>query len=94
MLGYDVDAWDAVYRTNIQAAWFVTGAFLPLLVKAREAKAPAQGGRIINIASISGVTKETQSGQQIYNVGQTSILDRAGLIPSILHRLPRLRSLR
>lgn len=57
-----------MYRTNIQAAWFVTGAFLPYLTKAREHQAPGEGGAIINICSISGITKETQNGQQIYNV--------------------------
>ena len=51
--------WVDVYRTNVPQIFFTTTAFLPLLQKASEHQ-HAYSGTVINITSISGLTKTAQ----------------------------------
>ena len=53
------DDWTNVYRTNVPQIFFMTTAFLPLLQKASEHQY-AYSGTVINITSISGLTKSSQ----------------------------------
>jgi NAD(P)-dependent dehydrogenase (short-subunit alcohol dehydrogenase family) len=57
-VGYE--AWDDVFRTNVSAMYFTSLAFLPLLSKAAEHQ-HGFSGTIINITSISGLTKQSQN---------------------------------
>lgn len=54
------DTWTDLYRTNTAAVYFVSAAFLPLLEKATKLE-PGFSGCIINITSISGITKQMQN---------------------------------
>ncbi|KAM0786220.1 hypothetical protein ACM66B_007023 [Microbotryomycetes sp. NB124-2] len=74
MFNYDIEVWTDVVKTNLYSPWFVTAAFLPLLVKAREQKSPAEGASVINTTSISGLTKTSQNGQHIYNSSKAAIV--------------------
>jgi NAD(P)-dependent dehydrogenase (short-subunit alcohol dehydrogenase family) len=56
----DFPEWDEVYRTNISAQYFTSFAFLPLLKKATEAE-KGFSASVINITSISGITKDNQN---------------------------------
>lgn len=63
MLGYqDFDDWTSIYKVNVASIYFTSIAFLPLLCAARK-HGYAEAGNIINISSISGITKESQNGQ-------------------------------
>ena len=52
--------WETTYRTNVAQLYFTTTAFLPLLEKASEHQ-HAFSGTVINITSISGITKQSQN---------------------------------
>jgi NAD(P)-dependent dehydrogenase (short-subunit alcohol dehydrogenase family) len=63
MLSYqDFDDWTSVYKINVASVYFMSIAFLPLLCAARD-HGYAEAGNIINISSISGITKTSQNGQ-------------------------------
>ncbi|KAI9716697.1 MAG: hypothetical protein M1812_005235 [Candelaria pacifica] len=52
--------WTNTYRTNVAQIFFLTTAFLPLLQKSSQHQ-HAYSGTVINITSISGITKQSQS---------------------------------
>ncbi|KAL9051660.1 MAG: hypothetical protein Q9162_005869 [Coniocarpon cinnabarinum] len=52
--------WDDIYRINTAAIYFTSVAFLPLLEKSTNVN-PGWSGTIINITSISGITKQSQA---------------------------------
>ena len=54
------DTWTDLYRTNVAATYFVSVAFLPLLESATKLDR-GYSGCIINITSISGITKQMQN---------------------------------
>ena len=58
--GIEFHEWDDTYRLNVAAVYFVTMAFWPLLKKASEAERGFSAS-VINISSISGITKESQN---------------------------------
>lgn len=69
MLSYqDFDDWTSIYKVNVASIYFNSIAFLPLLCAARDHGYP-EAGNIINISSISGLTKESQNGQFRYVSG-------------------------
>jgi len=53
----EVSMWEDVYRTNVIGYFFTTVAFLPLLSAASNA---GHTGSVINVSSISGITRTTQ----------------------------------
>ena len=58
----DFDNWTSIYKVNVASIYFTSIALLPLLCAARDHGYP-EAGNIINISSISGLTKESQWGQ-------------------------------
>lgn len=58
--GSEFHEWDATYRLNVASQYFVTYAFLPLLRKATQSE-KGFSASVINIASISGITKDSQN---------------------------------
>ena len=58
------------YRINTASYFFTTFAFLPLLAAAGKSGEFAQPGNVINISSISGLTKTSQRGQFNYNASK------------------------
>ncbi|KIJ44555.1 hypothetical protein M422DRAFT_252171 [Sphaerobolus stellatus SS14] len=68
----DNEAWDTILHLNATAMYFVAVAFLPLLVAA---KGPFPNtGSIINVSSMSGITKRSQGGQFAYNVAKAATI--------------------
>jgi NAD(P)-dependent dehydrogenase (short-subunit alcohol dehydrogenase family) len=64
----DFEDWTSIYKVNVASIYFVTVALLPLLCATRE-NGFKESGNVINISSISGITKETQNGQFRYAGG-------------------------
>lgn len=63
MLGYqDFDDWTSIYKVNVASIYFMSVAFIPLLCAARD-HGYEEAGNILNISSISGITKGSQNGQ-------------------------------
>lgn len=54
------DTWSDIFRVNVTAVYFASVAFLPLLEKSTDATR-GWSGTIINITSISGITKQSQA---------------------------------
>ena len=74
MLSYQgFEEWTSIYKVNVASVYFVSIAFLPLLCAARE-NGYAEAGNIINISSISGLTKESQWGQFSYNASKAATI--------------------
>lgn len=67
------DDWLGAYKVNVAACYFTSVAFLPLLLAARSQGYP-EAGNIINISSISGMTKESQNGQYAYNAAKAATI--------------------
>lgn len=68
------DDWTSVYKTNVASYYFTSAAFLPLLCAARDHHAFPEAGSILNISSISGITKESQNGQFSYNASKAATI--------------------
>jgi len=64
--------WNDVMRINTTSIYYLTAAFVPLLVKAKDRFPTA--GSVINISSMSGITKQTQGGQFPYNVAKAATI--------------------
>ena len=69
----DFDDWKSMYAVNCASYYFCSAAFLPLLVAARN-HGYAEAGSIINISSMSGITKESQNGQFSYNASKAACI--------------------
>jgi len=68
----DLQAWNDVLHLNTSSMFFASAAFLPLLVAA---KGPFRSpGSILNISSMSGITKQTQGGQFAYNTAKAGTI--------------------
>jgi len=76
--------WEAVYRTNVISYFFTAAAFVPLLAAAR-ADTPGVSSSIVNISSISGITRQTQH-QYKYNVSKAATIHLTTLLAQELAR--------
>ncbi|KAI3601348.1 short-chain dehydrogenase [Moniliophthora roreri] len=56
LFGEDQNLWEEVYRTNVIGHFFTAAALIPLL-STSTANRPGHSGTIINISSISGITR-------------------------------------
>lgn len=69
----DFEDWLEIYKINVASYYFTSTAFLPLLVRARE-NGYSEAGNILNISSISGITKTSQNGQFSYNASKAATI--------------------
>ncbi|OQO07176.1 hypothetical protein B0A48_07744 [Cryoendolithus antarcticus] len=67
------DDWAWIYKVNVTSYYFTSAAFLPLLAAAKDNGYP-EAGSILNISSISGITKESQNGQFSYNASKAATI--------------------
>lgn len=58
------------YKINTASYHFTTFAFLPLLAAAKTVGGSPEPGNIVNLSSMSGITKTSQRGQFNYNAGK------------------------
>lgn len=70
----DFEDWDWIYKVNVASYYFTSAAFLPLLCAARDTAGYPEAGSILNISSISGITKESQNGQFSYNASKAAAI--------------------
>jgi len=77
-----IEEWDDTFKTNVTGHFFTTVAFLPLLTAANtESHTPG----VINITSISGITRTTQHHYK-YNVSKAAALQLSHLLAQELRR--------
>lgn len=67
------DDWTWIYKVNVASYYFTSAAFLPLLCAAKD-NGFSEAGSILNISSISGITKESQNGQFSYNASKAATI--------------------
>ena len=65
----DFEGWKDMYAVNVASYYFCSVAFLPLLVACNE-NGFEESGNVLNISSISGITKDSQNGQFCYNASK------------------------
>ncbi|EJD04805.1 NAD-binding protein [Fomitiporia mediterranea MF3/22] len=70
--------WEDVYRTNVIGPFFTTVRFLPLLAASAGTKA-AHRGVVINITSMSGITRTSQHHFK-YNVSKSAAIHLSALL--------------
>ncbi|KZS94949.1 NAD(P)-binding protein [Sistotremastrum niveocremeum HHB9708] len=70
--GSQIQEWQDVLLLNTSAMYFVAAAFLPLLVRAKDTH--GNPGSILNISSMSGITKQSQGGQFSYNAAKAATI--------------------
>jgi NAD(P)-dependent dehydrogenase (short-subunit alcohol dehydrogenase family) len=63
----------ATFETNVIARYFVAAAFLPLLAKGPASKRGCSAG-IVNVASVSGMMRDSSSGQFAYAASKSAML--------------------
>ncbi|KAK5700483.1 hypothetical protein LTR97_005000 [Elasticomyces elasticus] len=73
MSNQNFDDWLSIYKVNVASYYFTSVAFLPLLCAARN-NGSSGSGSILNISSISGITKESQNGQFSYNASKAATI--------------------
>ncbi|KAL3489929.1 hypothetical protein BJX62DRAFT_238571 [Aspergillus germanicus] len=71
MLAQGIDDWQQVYLSNTTQVYYTSAAFVPLLAKSKDSPA-ATAGNIINITSLSGITKWSQNSQYAYNCSKAA----------------------
>lgn len=76
--------WDATYRLNVASQYFMTYAFLPLLKKASQSE-KSFSASIMNTASVSGITKESQN-HLAYNSSKVASIHLTRLLATELVR--------
>lgn len=70
------DDWEATFRTNVIGYFFTSVAFLPALAAARR---PDHAPCVINISSMSGITRSTQHHFN-YNVSKAATIQLTNLL--------------
>jgi len=70
--------WDDVMHINTSAVYYMTAALLPLLVQAR--KLFPTSGSVLNVSSMSGITKQSQGGQFPYNSAKAAMISLTQLM--------------
>jgi len=76
--------WDDVMHINTSSVYFTTAAFVPLLAKARKQFPTA--GSVLNVTSMSGMTKQSQGGQFPYNSAKAALNSLTELLAYELRR--------
>ncbi|OAX44071.1 NAD(P)-binding protein [Rhizopogon vinicolor AM-OR11-026] len=84
LFGEDQASWENVYRTNVIGYYFVTTAFLPL-VYATSSMRSQHTGSVINISSMSGITRTTQHHFK-YNVSKAATIHLSTLLAQEFRR--------
>ncbi|WWC93150.1 uncharacterized protein L201_008117 [Kwoniella dendrophila CBS 6074] len=72
--GETFEQWADVWRINTASYHFTAFAFLPLLAAAKTIGKFSEPGNIVNLASMSGITKTSQRGQFHYNAGKAATI--------------------
>ncbi|KAK8849386.1 hypothetical protein IAR55_004718 [Kwoniella newhampshirensis] len=72
--GENFETWNDLYRINTASYHFTTFAFLPLLAAAKTVGNYPEPGNIVNISSMSGITKTSQKGQFNYNASKAATI--------------------
>ncbi|KAL2037694.1 hypothetical protein N7G274_009639 [Stereocaulon virgatum] len=67
------EQWAETFQTNLTALFFTTIALLPLLEQGGKST-PSSSSSVVNVASISGVTKGTSSGQFAYATSKAGFI--------------------
>lgn len=83
--GETFDKWLDTYRINSASYFFTTMALLPLLDAARAGGFP-EPGNVINISSMSGITKTSQRGQFNYNASKAATIMLSHMLATELAR--------
>jgi NAD(P)-dependent dehydrogenase (short-subunit alcohol dehydrogenase family) len=68
------DTWLETYKINTASYHFTSFAFLPLLAAAKTVGGFPEPGNIINLSSMSGITKTSQRGQFNYNASKAATI--------------------
>ncbi|KAG2156348.1 hypothetical protein DEU56DRAFT_231454 [Suillus clintonianus] len=84
LFGEDQASWENVYRTNVIGCFFTTTAFLPLLHASSLGKSQHTGS-VINITSVSGITRTTQRHYK-YNVSKAAAIHLSTLLAQEFRR--------
>lgn len=63
-----------VYDIHTTSVYFTTAAFLPLLAASQSVGGYAEPGNVVNIASLSGITRTSQRGQFNYNASKAATI--------------------
>ncbi|KXJ87977.1 hypothetical protein Micbo1qcDRAFT_215321 [Microdochium bolleyi] len=71
MFEQSIDLWQKAYLVNATSIYFVTAAFLPLLVKSASSPTGMMGS-VINTTSNSGQLRMTEASQLAYNVSKAA----------------------
>ncbi|WVQ66616.1 uncharacterized protein L199_004800 [Kwoniella botswanensis] len=72
--GETFETWGDVWRINTASYHFTTFAFLPLLAAAKTLGGFPEPGNVVNLSSMSGITKTSQRGQFHYNCGKAATI--------------------
>ncbi|TKA30046.1 hypothetical protein B0A50_02765 [Salinomyces thailandicus] len=80
------DDWAWMYKVNVTSYYFTSSAFLPLLVAARDQAGYPEAGNILNVSSLSGITKESQNGQFAYNSSKAACISLTEQLATDLKR--------
>ncbi|ORY27931.1 hypothetical protein BCR39DRAFT_536852 [Naematelia encephala] len=72
--GEDLDKWIETYRINTASYHFTTFALLPLLAAAKTVGNFPEPGNVVNLSSMSGITRTSQRGQFNYNASKAATI--------------------
>merc|ERR1712230_181702 len=76
------EEWEKIYRTNVSQIYFTTTAFLPLLAHSTE-EHEDYSGTVINIASVSGLLKDSQH-HPAYNASKSAAIHLSRMLANLV----------
>jgi len=76
------EEWEKIYRTNVAQIYFTTTAFLPLLAHSTE-EHKDYSGTVINIASVSGLLKDSQH-HPAYNASKAAAIHLSRMLANLV----------
>ncbi|KAG9010524.1 hypothetical protein FRB94_010290 [Tulasnella sp. JGI-2019a] len=68
------ERWLDCYAINTASYYFTTFALLPFLAAAKTVAGHSEPGNVVNIASMSGITRTSQRGQFSYNTSKAATI--------------------
>ncbi|KAG8858530.1 hypothetical protein FRB96_005202 [Tulasnella sp. 330] len=68
------ERWLECYAINTASYYFTTFALLPFLAAAKTVGGYPEPGNVVNISSMSGITRTSQQGQFSYNAGKAATI--------------------
>lgn len=83
----EMSSWLDTMQTNVAAGYYMSMAFLPLLVKGQDVT-PGYTSQVVNVSSISGAMKGSSGGQFAYAASKAAFTHVSRMLATTFQSIP------